>query len=383
MAKRLSDLPITKTIEIPFKEPYREVFGDSLVLTVVATNHPGYPEDSVTLMSKKIIQFMPIDANEPDSPVSGRNTYGNNRYTHSNWHQWANSNAPSGSWYVPQHPHDEPPSIENGIPEECAYDAMDGFLRMLPDEFVDAILETTILTQLPDSSFSKVNDTTIAKVFLPCAAELGWEESWGAVSNGVKYAIFDLCDGFSLGFVSPAAAERRYPSQSEYADSAYTWCSRTAEIKAGTSMRVSPSNGTVSTGTASYPYGIRPAMNLPASMLISSVPNQRGHYETASQSDERIDFDIVGAALDSRPREACLHIPFVGGAPESVNIMLCNNMLDMQPSWEAYTPGTTHRFINQARVSEAWAIGTRIVLGPAPSMELEMSAPVIVVKTDK
>lgn len=60
---------------------------------------------SVTLRAKHVLFREMLDQIEPDNPVDDRANYGNNRYIHSNIHQWLNSRAVPFVWEA-QHEYD-------------------------------------------------------------------------------------------------------------------------------------------------------------------------------------------------------------------------------------------------------------------------------------
>lgn len=65
---------------IPVLSEYQSRFGANLVFKVADKNHGGYPSNSATLITDKIIQIMPLDAIESSNSDSNRAESGNNRY---------------------------------------------------------------------------------------------------------------------------------------------------------------------------------------------------------------------------------------------------------------------------------------------------------------
>ena len=99
MSKTLGSLTVGAKIEVPVLSAYQSRFGSKIVFKIADKNHSGYPSNSVTLITEKIIQLMCFDAKEPSNSNSDRKQYGNNRYQYSNLLQWLNSNAAAGAWY--------------------------------------------------------------------------------------------------------------------------------------------------------------------------------------------------------------------------------------------------------------------------------------------
>ena len=115
MSKAISSLAVGDKIEVPVLSAYQSRFGAKIIFKVADKNHSGYPSNSVTLITEKIIQLMCSDAKEASNSNSDRRSYGNNRHIHSNILQWLNSNATAGNWYSPKHSADAPPTNANSV----------------------------------------------------------------------------------------------------------------------------------------------------------------------------------------------------------------------------------------------------------------------------
>ena len=115
VGKLLSTLNVGDTLEVPVVSDWQDWpsrFGANIVWKVADKNHAGYPTDSVTLITDKIIQIMAWDAKEPNNSNSDRRSYGNNRHIYSNLLQWLNSNATAGNWYSAKHSADQAPTTK-------------------------------------------------------------------------------------------------------------------------------------------------------------------------------------------------------------------------------------------------------------------------------
>lgn len=124
------------------------------------------------------IETVPVVAGEAGTPLGDfqaagsatlnsiqRGAYGNNRYAHSAFRQWLNSDAGIGAWWTPANNYDRPPAQLATVP---------GFLSGYDDDFL-AILSpskvTTALNTVTDSSIGTYEDT-YDKVFLPSLEEI-------------------------------------------------------------------------------------------------------------------------------------------------------------------------------------------------------------------
>ena len=62
MSKTLGSLSVGAKIEVPVLSAYQSRFGSKIVFKIADKNHSGYPSNSVTLITEKIIQNMASDA---------------------------------------------------------------------------------------------------------------------------------------------------------------------------------------------------------------------------------------------------------------------------------------------------------------------------------
>lgn len=278
MSKALSSLAVGTKIEVPVLPAYQSRFGAKIVFKIADKNHSGYPSNSVTLITEKIIQLMCSDAKEPSNSNSDRRSYGNNRHIHSNILQWLNSNATAGKWYSAKHGQDAPPTNANVWDNYNEYDAWAGFLAMLDPKFVAELMETT-LTVAKSSTDGGSYETFTAKMFLASTTEVGL-----ANENGIA-------EGKLLALFSNDASRVAYPtaecvSNSEYTNSNFTtskgwyWWLRTPISSHANSVRSVSSDGTLNYDSAySGDWGVRPLCNLKSEILVSDNPNSSGNYE--------------------------------------------------------------------------------------------------------
>ena len=257
MSKAISSLAVSDKIEVPVLSAYQSRFGAKIIFEVADKNHSGYPSNSVTLITEKIIQLMCSDAKEPSNSNSDRRNYGNNRHIHSNILQWLNSNATAGNWYSAKHSADAPPTNANVWDNYNEYDAWAGFLAMLDPKFVAELLDTT-LTVVKSSTDGGSYETFTAKMFLASTTEVGL-----ANENGIA-------EGALLALFSNNASRIAYPtaecvSNSEYSNSNFTtskgwyWWLRTPNSSNAYNVRNVNSDGTLNNNNAyNGNRGVRP-----------------------------------------------------------------------------------------------------------------------------
>lgn len=210
MSKAISSLAVGDKIEVPVLSAYQSRFGSKIVFKIADKNHSGYPSNSVTLITEKIIQLMCFDAKEPNNSNSDRKQYGNNRYQYSNILQWLNSNAAAGAWYSAKHSADAPPTNANVWNNYNEYDAWAGFLAMLDPKFVAELLTTTQTVARNTVTDGGSYETVTSKMFLPSTTEVGL-----ANEN-------NIAEGSLLALFSNDASRVAYPTAQCVSNSEYT-----------------------------------------------------------------------------------------------------------------------------------------------------------------
>lgn len=278
MSKTLGSLSVGAKIEVPVLSAYQSRFGSKIVFKIADKNHSGYPSNSVTLITEKIIQLMCFDAKEASNSNSDRKQYGNNRYQHSNILQWLNSNAAAGKWYSAKHSADAPPTNANVWNNYNEYDAWAGFLAMLDPKFVAELLTTTQTVARNTVTDGGSYETVTSKMFLPSTTEVGL-----ANEN-------NIAEGTLLALFSNDASRVAYPtaqcvSNSEYTNSNFStskgwyWWLRTPNSSNANNARNVNSDGSLGSDFAYCGFdGVRPLCNLKSSILVSDSPNSDGNY---------------------------------------------------------------------------------------------------------
>ena len=277
MSKSISSLAVGAKIEVPVLSAYQSRFGAKIVFKIADKNHTGYPSNSVTLITEKIIQLMCFDAMEASNSNSDRKNYGNNRYAYSNLLQWLNSNAAAGNWYSAKHSADAPPTNANVWSNYNEYDAWAGFLAMLDPKFVAELLDTT-QTVVKSTTDGGSYETVTSKMFLASTTEVGLANE-NSIAEGTLLSLF-----------SNNASRIAYPtaecvSNSEYTNSSFKtsagwyWWLRTPYSSYAYNVRYVYSGGALGGSRAGGgDGGVRPLCNLSSSILVSDTTNADGNY---------------------------------------------------------------------------------------------------------
>lgn len=252
MAQLLSNLPIGAKVK------FGKFLNADLIWLIADKNHSGYPSDSITLVSEKIIYRLAFDAME-----STNGGIGNSHYGYSNLRQWLNSNAAGGAWYSPQHSADVPPSSKEVVPS-VLYSEWAGFLNGFSKNEQSVILNTTITYDNANAMYL----TSVDKVFLLGSGEVG-------VSTGMPGQV--LLSLFGTGSIFRKAGYTNeylalYPtlnSSGNYVlrDSAASYTKVCVDY-----------NGEWQTTSPHYESGVRPATNILASLSVSDVTDSDGCY---------------------------------------------------------------------------------------------------------
>lgn len=272
MAKKISTLPIGAKV----KDLQSTYFGKPIIFQIADKNHSGYPVNSVTLITEKIICFKCLDAREPNNFTNvDAVKRGNNNYRLSNLNKWLNS---VGSWYTPQHEHDKPPHSYYVSDSRNPYDTESGFLTHFSQQLRNVLMETTIKVARPNiyankNSYLNENyEYMSAKVFLASLIEVGLETSYvNGIAEGSKLSLFS--DNNSRKAYSTAEAARQ---SNHYND----WWLRSPYAGYSYYMNHISSSGEHSYSCAYDSFcGVRPLCNLKSEILVSDSPDSDGAYK--------------------------------------------------------------------------------------------------------
>lgn len=278
MAKSLSTLAVGATFEVPVKAAYQSLLGTSVVFKLADKNHSGYPSGAITLITDKIVMVGAFDGIEPNNSDSNRRSYGNNRYSVANILQWLNSNAGAGKWYSAQHSADAPPTTAASA-NYTGYDTRAGFLAMLDDNFVAALMNTTVTVVKNTVTDGGSYETVTAKMHLPSITEVGLGNE-NNISEGVKLALFSDNTSRLAYPTAQCVSNTNYTNSSFNTSSAWYYWLRTPYSGYSYSVRNVNSSGALNFNYAYYGYrGVRPLCNLKSDILVSDTTNERGNYE--------------------------------------------------------------------------------------------------------
>ena len=330
MPQKLGALPLEAKIK------YGSLYDAPIIWKIADKNHEGYPENSVTLVTEQIIKLLCFDAKEPDNEDSDRKSSGNNRYIYSNLRQWLNSDADAGQWYTPQHGTDAPPSSENVFAlDDVAVNPCDmvaGFLNSFPETERSALLSTTI-TVGKSNADGGGTETCVDKMFLLSCTEV---DLTGDHVCGSKLAIFS--DNSSrMATVTKSCIENSNYPENPSEQSLYYYCLRDAHAISARDVRYVHSVGTLTSINAYRGgFGLRPACNLTADLIVSDMPDADGCYTiitvpsiTVPQTAKDT-ITVRVKALDSEGHES----EYATGA---VQMILCDKVIRKIP-WQQGKP---------------------------------------------
>lgn len=250
-----------------------------VIWTVVAKNHSGYPTNAITLHTAGIIDLRCFDAKEPNNTNFDRQNNGNNRYSVANIDHWLNSNAAANAWYAAQHTYDHSPDTS----ARCGgygtqYAARPGFLNLFTTAEQNAILTTTLRVVKPSVDGGSYEDIA-RKVFFPSTTEVGLANenstaegsTWGYyTSNALRIAYAtQQCVSNSLSSNKPASTTAAWYWWLRTPTYSYAYRARTVDADGALGGYYACSGGL---------GGVRPALNLSSSLLVSDSTDSDGCY---------------------------------------------------------------------------------------------------------
>jgi hypothetical protein len=282
-----------------------------IIWTIVAKNHvstPAYPSNSVTLHAAEILDLRCFDAEEPSNSNSDRQKYGNNRYSVSNLDQWLNKNAATNAWYTAAHATDHSPDTTAGTGGYgTQYAARPGFLNGFTDDEKAAILSTTIRVVKPSIDGGSYEDV-VRKVFLPSTTEVGLSNE-NSIAEGAAWGYY-TSNTARIGYVTQQCFSNT-PSSSKPSSktTAWYWWLRTPRCLGANSARGVNSAGSLYNYNAyNGSNGVRPALNLSSSQLVSDTTDSDGCYT------------VVFAGTITPPAPATITVPSAITAGDSIAV---------------------------------------------------------------
>ena len=277
MSQALSNIAVGAKIKFGKYQVNAET-PQEIIWTVVAKNHTGYPENSVTLHSTYILDLRCFDAKEPSNSLSTRQDYGNNCYSVSNIDQWLNKDAAGGAWYVAAHSADQSPNMPKYVQGySTQYADRPGFLNGFTDDEKASVLSTTIRVVKPNEDGGSYEDIA-RKVFLPSTTEMGLENE-NSIAEGAAWGYY-TSNTARIGYVTQQCYENTKSSSKPASNTdAWQWDLRTPYYKVGHIVRsVSTAGISKNEQAQAGNSGVRPALNLSSSLLISDSTDADGCY---------------------------------------------------------------------------------------------------------
>jgi hypothetical protein len=275
MAQLLSNLAVGAKVKFGRYQVASET-AQEIIWKIAAKNHPGYPANAITLITEKIIDLRASDAKEPSNSDSSRQKYGNNRYSVSNIDQWLNKDSAAGAWYVGQHTYDQSPNAAN-VNNNTPYDTRPGFLNHFSTEEKNAILSTPLRVVKPSVDGGGYEDIT-RKVFLPSTTEVGLANE-GGTAEGTAWGFY-TSNAARIAYLTAQAFNNTLSiSKPSAIGNAWYWWLRTPSSSSADEARNVNTVGALSNHTAFNGYnGVRPALNLLSSLLVSDTTDSDGCY---------------------------------------------------------------------------------------------------------
>lgn len=279
MSQALSNLAVGSKVKFGKYQVNTEE-AQPIIWTIVAKNHvstPAYPSNSVTLHAAEIIDLRCFDAKEPNNTAFGRRDYGNNRYAVANIKQWLNSRAAANSWYSSQHSYDHSPNSSVYVNNGTQYASKAGFLSLFSDDEYNAILDTSILTAKPTEDGGG-SETIVTKVFLPSKTEVGCGQE-NFISEGAAWKYYES-DSSRMGYLTTQCfGNTASSSKPDSKDEAWLWWLRSADYSMTSNIRtIDTDGGAITKNAYNGSVGVRPALNLSSSLLVSDTTDSDGCY---------------------------------------------------------------------------------------------------------
>lgn len=274
MAQSINNLAIGSKVKFGRYNVETDAKQD-IIWQVAAKGHQGYPVNSITLLTEKIIDLRGFDAKEPSNSNSDRKQYGNNRYRDSNLRQWLNKGG--SPWFQKTHTADEAPT-DGRMSQPTGYDAKDGFLSAFTEEELAIILDTNLTVALNTVTDGGGSETVTDKVFLLSNTEVGLANENNIV-EGSLLPLFTNDASRASYLTQQAFSNTNSNSKPANVSAAWYWWLRTPFASNSRRVRFVNADGSLSYNSAySGDFGVRPALNLKSGLLVSDTTDSSGAY---------------------------------------------------------------------------------------------------------
>lgn len=297
MPQALSNLPVGAKVKFG-KYQVNTEDAQPIVWTIVAKNHqctPAYPENAITLHATEILDMRCFDAKEPDDPLSDIRKYGNNRYSQSNIDQWLNKDSIANEWYVAAHETDHSPDTSDGTGGYgTQYATCPGFLHAFSNYEKAAILPTTIRVVVGELQNGATYEDIIRMVFLPSLVEVGCRTQSG-IADGYAWDYY-TSDSDRIATITQQCFDNTLadPKNASVGDGWYWWLRTPNGHDTYNSIAINPSGSWTRSAPCSGAYGVRPALNLSSSLLVSDSTDADGCYTFVWTSPTDYTFTLNG-----------------------------------------------------------------------------------------
>ena len=256
-----------------------------IIWQVIDKNHAGYPVNSVTLLTEKIIDLRGLDAKEPLNADANRASKGSGRYRTSNLRQWLNSGGAANAWWAAQNPADGTLNTNNqdtkpddaGMATTTGYDDIKGFLANFTASELSEILDTTLNVTKNVVTDGGSYETVTDKVFLLSNTEVGFPNQNG-IAEGSVFAFLTTANRIA-SMTTQSYDNTLSGSKPSTSASTWGWWLRTAYTDNSFQTRMVLADGTMDFYSAYYGhFGVRPTLNLASDILVSDTVDVDGCY---------------------------------------------------------------------------------------------------------
>lgn len=303
MAQSISNLAIGAKVKFGNYKVETEALAP-LIWKVADKNHSGYPANSVTLITERIIDFRGFDAMEPTNTDADRKTKGNNRYLHANMRQWLNDSG--ASWWAASHAYDATPN-DAGMNTVTGYDDKPGFKDYFTADELGALLDTTLTVAKNTVTDGGGLETVVDKFFLASTTEVGLANE-NSIVEGSLLSLFSN-DASRIAYATQAAITNSLStSKPANTSTGWHWWLRTPDSTGSYNVRNVNTTGTRSGSTAYGGYvGIRPLCNLKSDSLVTETTDNDGCYVMVWTTPHAITLD---KAITLNPGDALTKLKF-------------------------------------------------------------------------
>ena len=163
------------------------------------------------------------------------------------------------------------------VGSSTSYDSKAGFLNLWTDDERNAIQNTTLRVVKPSADGGGYEDI-VRKVFLPSTTEVGLANEEGT-AEGALWSLFSTSSNRIATLTQQAFSNSPSTSKPSTVATAWDWWLRTPSAKISYNARSVYADGSLNSKTANSGYnGVRPALNLLSSLLVSDTTDSDGCY---------------------------------------------------------------------------------------------------------